>query len=102
MRISTRWRGNTLLPGGKFSPAAPAWACRGDLLLLLLDLPRGALTGGQRSCSGVESGDEDATFFFNKCDLPDQWFPVLGRLPAPPPSPQPDKASQSPISLFRK
>ena len=37
-----------------FSPAARALAYPEDLLLLLSDLPRGALKGGQRSCSGGE------------------------------------------------
>ena len=78
-----------------FAPAAPAWACLGDLLLLLSDLPRGALTGGQRSCSGVEGGEHEIFVFVKKCDSPGRWFPGLGRSPAPPPSPQPGEASQS-------
>ena len=50
-------REDTPCQEASFAPAAPAWACPGDLLLLLSDLPRGALTGGQRSCSGVEGGN---------------------------------------------
>ena len=73
MCMSPGLRENTPLPWRQeesFAPAAPAWACPGDLLLLLSDLPRGASTGGQKSCSGVESGEHPIFVVVKKCDSP--------------------------------
>ena len=62
-------------------------------LLLLWDLPHGALTGGWRSCSG---GKKDQTILVHHSDdhqAPGQWFPGQGMSPAPLLSPPPEKFS---------